>query len=182
MDRYEVFAQAIGLLAMAMNVLSYQQKGQRRTIVFQLFGSLLFSVNYLMLGATMGAVLNLIGVIRAIIYMERDRFHAAHIAWFFGFSAVYILSYALTVTAFGNQSTSTNPIIELLPVIAMIVATFSYRYKEAKMIRRFGIVSSPLWLTYNIFNGSVGAILCEVLNLISITVGIVRFDIEKRKK
>ena len=73
-------------------------------------------------------------------------------------------------------------IIEVLPVIAMIVATISLRLGKARAVRAFGLISSPLWLIYNCFSGSIGAVASEILNLISIIVGIVRLDIKKENR
>lgn len=182
MEPIEIVAQVIGLVAMAMNVLSYQQKSQKGVIGCQLLGSALFTVNFLLLGATMGAVLNGLGIVRALVYMHKERTKAHKLAWVFAFSAAFILSYVLTFTLFGKEPGTVNLIVEILPVIAMIATTISFRCKGAAAIRMFGIVSSPLWLTYNIINFSVGAICCEVLNLISILIGIIRFDISKGGK
>ena len=74
-----------------------------------------------------------------------------------------------------------NFVIEILPVLAMIVATVAIRLGSSKMVRRLGLISSPLWLTYNCFSGSIGAIASEILNLISIIVGIIRLDLRKKK-
>ena len=43
-------------------------------------------------------------------------------------------------------------------------------------IRKYALISSPLWLIYNIANFSIGAIICEVLSLCSILVGMLRLD------
>ena len=51
MEPVEIAEQAIGLLVMVMNLLSYQQKEKRSVIAFQFFGSGLFAVNFFMLGA-----------------------------------------------------------------------------------------------------------------------------------
>ena len=51
MERIEVAAQMIGLVAMAFNVLSYQQKKHRTAIAFQFAGSALFGLNYLLINA-----------------------------------------------------------------------------------------------------------------------------------
>ena len=178
----EWIAQGIGLVAMAMNLLSYQQKKQRSVICFQFFGCLLFGVNYFMLGAVVGGLLNCIGVIRAAVFLQKERFRATHPAWLWGFSAMYVVSYVLSFTVFHKPLELPDLIVELLPVIAMIVATYSYRFREARDIRRFGLVCSPLWLIYNLCNFSIGAICCEVLNLVSIGVGMLRFDIKKQDK
>lgn len=180
METTEIIAQAIGIFAMAFNLLSYQQKTRKGAIVFQLFGTTLFTINFLMLGAMVGGLLNLVGAIRAIIFINKEKLRADHIAWQIGFIAVYFASYILTFTVFGKEATVFNLIVEFLPLIGMIATTISYRFSDAKSIRKFGLISSPAWLVYNIANMSVGAILCEVLSLGSIIIGIVRLD--KKKK
>lgn len=181
MTTTELIAQGIGLVAMAMNLISYQQKKRKAVIGFQFFGSLLFGINYFMLGAVVGGLLNCVGVIRAVVFLQKERFHGAHPAWLWGFSVCYVLSYVLSFTVFGMPLEIKNLTVEILPVIAMIVATYSYRLREAKDIRRFGLVCSPLWLVYNICNFSIGAICCEALNLVSIVVGMLRFDLKKQE-
>ena len=180
MTAFEFVAQAFGILGMVLNVLSYQQKKQRTVIGFQLMGSVFFAINYFMLGAPVGAILNLLAIARAIVYMEKKRFRSDRIWWIFAFSATYVATYILTFTALGKEPTLQNFFFESLPVIGMILTTVSFRFSEAKTIRRFGIFNSPMWLTYNIVNFSVGAICCEILNLVSIVVGMLRFDIKKK--
>ena len=180
METTEIIAQAIGIFAMAFNLLSYQQKTRKGAIVFQLFGTTLFTINFLMLGAMVGGLLNLVGAIRAIIFINKEKLRADHIAWQIGFISVYFASYILTFTSFGKEPDAFNLIIEFLPLIGMIATTISYRFSDAKSIRKFGLISSPAWLVYNIANMSVGAILCEVLSLGSIIIGIVRLDREKK--
>ena len=65
-------------------------------------------------------------------------------------------------------------------MIGMVALTISYRLNDAKAIRRFGLISSPSWLIYNIANLSIGAIFCEVLSLGSILIGIFRLDRSKK--
>lgn len=179
MDTIEIIAQSVGILGMIANFLSFQQKAQRKVVAFQFFSALLFGINYLMLKAYMGALLNIIGVIRAIVFINREKLKADHIGWLVFFILAFSSTYPLVFTVFKKEPTPINLIIELLPVIAMILATISYRYTKAKDIRRFGVFSSPMWLIYNIFCFSIGAIISEILNLISIVIGIIRFDLKK---
>lgn len=58
---------------MAMNILSYQGKQPKTVIWIQFFGSLFFAVHFFALNAITGALLNLIGVLRAAIYANKDR-------------------------------------------------------------------------------------------------------------
>ncbi len=67
----------------------------------------------------------------------------------------------------------------LLPVIAITATTVSFKIGSAKAIRRYGLVSAPLWLIYNIINVAIGAVVCEVLTLCPIFIGMERYDKNK---
>lgn len=176
MDLYSLTAQIIGLVAMAFCTLSYQQKTRSRVIAFQLVGTFLFSINFFMLGAILGCILNAVSAIRAVVFLNKEKLRADRHPWLLGFLAVYALSYVLVFTVFGTEPTALNLILEFLPVIGMVAITISFRMTDAKAIRKYALISSPCWLIYNIATLSIGAIVCEVLNLCSIIVGILRFD------
>lgn len=179
MSLITLIAQLVGIAAMAFNILSYQQKTRARAIGFQFFGSALFAVNYFLLGAMVGGILNLVGTVRAIVFLNKEKLQAQRLPWLFGFTAVYLASYVLTFTVFGKALTPFNLIVEFLPVIGMTATTISFRLTDAKSIRRYGLISSPSWLIYNIVNVSIGAICCEVLSLGSILIGMLRYDRKK---
>ena len=178
----ELIAQIIGLAAMSFNILSYQQKTRSRVIGFQLFGGLLFCINFFLLGAISGSLLNAVAVVRAIVFLNKEKLHADHPVWLAGFVGVYLLCYGLTFTVFGTEATARSLILEALPVIGMTATTISFRLTDAKAIRRYGLISSPSWLIYNVASFSIGAIICEVLSLGSIVLGILRLDREQPKK
>ena len=179
MDIKTLIAQTLGIFAMALNILSYQQKKHSQAIACQLVGSLLFIFNYYLLGATMGTIMNAVGFIRAIVYLKRKTFHADHILWLLGFVVTYVTSYVLTFTVFGKEPTPANLLVEFLPVIGMTATTISFRLTDAKAIRRFGLVSAPEWLVYNFLSRSVGGTLCDLFGLCSICIGMVRLDRKK---
>ena len=176
MEPIEIIAQAIGIVAMVFNILSYQGKKQKTVITLQLFGGLLFAVNFWMIGAKVGGILNVIAVIRALIFLFKDKLKANSVFWLIGFILSYITVYILTFTTFGTELTPWTLIRELLPVIGMTALSVGFRLKDAANIRKYGLVSSPAWLIYNIAVGSWGAIICETLTLISIFVGMFRHD------
>jgi len=177
----EIVAQGFGILGMIANFLSFQQKKQKGAIAFQFFAALLFAVNFFMLGAYIGALLNIVGVLRALVFVNREKLKAEHPVWLIAFILAFSSTYPLVFTVFGKEANAQNLIIELLPVVAMILSTISFRLTKARDIRRFGLFSSPMWLIYNIFCFSIGAIISEILNLISIIIGIIRFDIKRKQ-
>ena len=176
MKPIEIIAQIIGIFAMLFNILSYQCKQQKAVIAMQLVGGFLFAVNFLMLGALVGGILNIIAVMRAILFLFKDKLKADRLPWLFGFVASYIAVYILNFTLFGKEPTAFNLMIELLPVIGMTALNIGFRMKDAGDIRKWGLVSSPAWLVYNVVVVSVGAIICEALTLISIFMGMFRHD------
>lgn len=173
---YDVIAQVIGIVAMIFTVISFQQKDKKTVIALQLVGTALFSINYFMLGAIVGGISNILGVLRAIVYLDRKRFGADKPFWLIFFIAGFIGAYALTFTVFAKEYTLANAILEALPIFAMITFTIGYHLGSAKMIRQFALFCSPLWLTYNIINTVIGATVCEVISLCSIVIGMIRHD------
>ena len=179
MDTYDIIAQAIGIVAMALNILSYQQKQQRNIIIMQFFGASLFAVNMFMIGATVGGLLNLIGAFRAIVFANKERFRADRIIWVHFFNLLYIASYVLTFTVFGKEPTWINFLVEFLPIVGMVATGIGFYLSKASTVRKLGLVSSPSWLVYNVFNMAIGGIICEILAMISIITAMIRLDFKK---
>lgn len=182
MPPIEIVAQIIGIIAMAFNILSYQQKRQRYIIVWQLLGTSLFTVNFFLLGAYTGALLNAIGIVRAIVFLNKKTLKSDHPLWLWGFICVYIISYVLTFTVFHKDFNATTAIVELLPVVGMTATTLAFRSKSAKSTRLLGLISAPSWLVYNIFAKSMGAILCAAFCMVSILIGYIRLDRNTNKE
>ncbi len=180
MTTTQIIAQIIGIVAMAFNILSYQFKKKSTVIAAQLLGGTFFAVNFLMLGATVGGILNILAVVRATVFLFKDKLKADRLPWLIGFAASYIAVYILNFTLFGKAPTGFNLIVEILPVIGMLALNIGFMRKDASDIRKFGLISSPAWLIYNIIVGSWGAIICESLTLISIFAAMLRIDKPKK--
>ena len=178
----ETVAQIIGFVAMAICIASFQQKSQRGIILFQMFSSFLWMINLILLGGSAGALLNLVGVFRSLVFGNKQKFHAEKIAWVWGFVASYLVMYILTFTLFGKEPTAAHFAIEFLPVIGMTVNTFAFYSKKARTVRLLGLINSPMWLIYDAFTGSPFGVFNEIFCLCSIIIGLVRFDLKKRKE
>lgn len=182
MTVFDLIAQAVGIVGMMFNILSFQQKTPKKVITFQFFGSVLFALNYLMMGAPVGMCMNIVGIMRAVVYSNREKFRAERPFWLILFISLYALSYILSFTVFGMDFTARNAVIELLPVIGMTATTISFRLQNAATIRKFGFISSPCWLTYNAINFAIGGAICEIFSLCSIVIGLIRYDLKPRTK
>ena len=176
MTPYEIAGQVTSIIAMGFNIISYQQKLQKRLIICQFLGGTFFAISFFLLGATVGALLNILAVIRALLFISPKKLNASHPAWLAAFFVCYVLFYILSFTVFGTEPTLPNLAIEILPVIGMTSLSIAMMFQDSSKVRQFGLISSPAWLIYNIYYLSVGAIVCESLSLISIFIGMLRHD------
>ena len=183
METVEIIAQIAGVFGMIFISTSFQYKTQRNLILSQMVGATFFFLNFLLLGIAagtvlIGAIMNLIGILRAVVFSNKDKFHADKPIWLIGFIAAYFVSYVLVFTLFGTSVNAKNIIVEALPVIGMTSSTIAFLSKEAKQTRRLGFITSPSWLIYDAINLSIGGVITEVLSLASITLGIIRHDLK----
>lgn len=178
----EIIAQIIGIIGLFINVIIFQQKKQERVLILQFVATIFWFTNFLLLGAMTGAILNAIGTVRALVYYFEKRTKAKSVVWLMLFTIAYSVPFVLTFWIFGTTLNVRNFIIELLPVIAMVAETVGLKLGTPKTLRILRGIASPMWLVYNCFAGSVGAILAEGLSLVSIVVGIIRLDLKKQNQ
>jgi hypothetical protein len=179
--------QVLGIVGMCFNILSYQCKKQRGIVTMQLIASGIFMVHFFLLGALIGAVLNAISLFRAMVFVNRGKNWADKVLWLYVFIFLSCLAYVINFTllknmSFPNGTVYTDFIVEVLPVIGMVSSTFSMRTRYASVARKLSLITSPLWLVYNIINSSIAGMITEIFALISIITGIIRLDLKKKNK
>ena len=72
--------------------------------------------------------------------------------------------------------------ISLLPTVGMTIISFALWNKNEKKVRKLSLFARPFWFTYVLISKSYAGIITEILLLISIIIGIIRYDIIKKKK
>ena len=161
---YEFIAQGIGVIAAAVAILSFQFKQNKVLFALQAFSGLMFFVNFLMLGSYTAACLNLINLFRGALLAAGDRFKSR---WFAAaLMAVYTV---VTVVTSANW-------LSLLVLAAQLVGTVVMWSRKGKVIRLGQLfVVSPAWLIHNILNFSLGGLITEIVNILSILVSLVRY-------
>lgn len=163
-------AQMVGLLAVITFLVSYQQKKRKNIITFNTISRILYIIQYIMLRAFEGAVLDVLGAFSSIIAHNADkRFIHKHLkAFVFAInSAILIIGLLLYENMFS-----------LFPVIGVILHTSAFWISEEKMIRRVSFLGSPFWLVYNLASCAYGSAIGDVLTMVSIGIAIYRYDIE----
>ena len=167
-------AQAVGVAAMIFAFLSFQFNSKKMIIIFQAISSLLFATHYGLLtltgeAALTGAILNLVNIAKCVVFcfaLDGKKWASFKI-WVPVFLAFNLISGILTWEAWYS----------ILPVIGFIFPIIAYLPKKNRTVRMLYVPASPCWLVYNIMTGAWPALITECLNLISLSVAIIRFDI-----
>ncbi|MCQ2463480.1 MAG: YgjV family protein [Clostridia bacterium] len=158
--------QCIGFAAMGMGIVSYQFNKRKTLLIIQAFMGLTWAVHFLLLKEMTGAAMNLIGMVRAFVYSNRDKKWACSKVIPFVFSASFITASVLTYDGWKS----------LLPMVAMVMASFVFWSENTGTLRRLNIPCSMLWLVYDAMSSSWAGVANEVFVLVSIAVAMVRFD------
>lgn len=156
---------------MAIIVVSYQQKTHKNILIFQMASGLLFTVHYILLGAYTGAIMNLLGSFRSLVYANRSKKWASSVIWPILFSIAFLISGILTW----------DNVFSIFPLIAMLMSSVVLWIEQPKINRMLSLPTSTCWLIYNIKTVSIAGIVTEIFVLTSIIIGIFRLDIKKKK-
>ena len=62
--------QGVGVAALIIAMLSFQQRTQKKIVLYQLVSSVLFTAHFFMIGAYVGSLLNFIGIFRAAVFAK----------------------------------------------------------------------------------------------------------------
>ena len=175
MTKTEIIAQAFGIVGLVIVVLSYQLKNNKSFFLAQAMGSLFFFANFFLIGAYGGAFFNLVNLIRGLLLTENPGKRWKLILIEVAYVGCLIFSVFL----------DPRPIAILfaaLPFTGLIAMTVFMVRARPVPIRVFQIAwMSPSWIAHNIFNLSVGGLVCEVLNMVSSAVFLLRGKHDKQK-
>lgn len=166
-----IVIQIIGIAAMLFSVFSFQMNKHKHIMIMQILATTLFGLQYFLLGAYTGMAVDIVATLRGIVFYHRDKEWAKSNIWIAVFIIMFILSGFLTWQ--GPSS--------LLMTSAMILNTFSFSFTKPKLVRSTILISSPLVLIYNILTESIGGIINEVCVELSSIIGLLRYDIKRKK-
>lgn len=173
----DYIAQGFGLIGLGIIVYSFQCKKNRYFFLMQGLGSLMFFVNFLLIGAYAGAFFNLTNLVRGLLYSKDTKKLWKLILIEF----LYTLSFAFSAYLVWGDWFSV--FIAALPYITLLIMSVLMYNENGKHIRYFQFaLMSPSWIVHNIFNFSLGGILCESFNMISVIISFVRYGKEGFEK
>ena len=192
---YEIITQAIGFIAIFINIMAVQFNSHAKIVVMRTIGSFLFGVQYVMLSAYTGVVMEAIGWIRNLVFIYLVKKNVSTKPWIVFFSLVtvalgvttIILSWNASIDAVGRWTSDLSFAtvlavgISIISIIAKVLSTVAYGIDDAHKIRMLNIPTCSCWLVYNFVAFSLAGILNEIMTLCSVTVAEVRYSKTKKQ-
>lgn len=170
MEHIEIIAQFFGILGLIISVLSFQEQDNKRFFIEQGLSGLMFFLNFILIGAISAALFNLTNLVRGAFFAKKDKK-----LW----KLISVMLLYSVCLAFSLSKIVDDPfqiflsVLTYLPLEVMTVLMWLGNGKHIRYGQFF--VSSPSWIIHNIFNFSLGGILCEVFNMTSVIVSFIRY-------
>lgn len=166
----EIIAQAFGIVGLVIIVSSFQCKKNKNFFLMQGIGSLAFVINFFLISAYAGAMYNITNLIRGMLFSKEDKKIWKLILLIILYTACFAFSAYLT---WGDWLMI---FFAALPFIGLVPMTVLMWMADGKRIRYFQVAfMSPAWIVHNIFNFSLGGILCESFSMISTIISFIRY-------
>ena len=162
-----IIPQIIGLAAVATFLLSYQQKNRHSIILLNVTSRALYILQYILLGAFEGAVLDILGAISSMIAAKKDtpilKKHTK--IWALCIDLVIVIAGLLLYV---------NP-FSLLPIIGVLLHTTAFWINDEKTIRRVSLLGSPFWFVYNFASRAYGSAVGDLVTMVSIVTAMIKY-------
>ena len=165
-------ANLIGFFAVILFLLSYQQKKRINILICNATSRVLYVLQYILLSAFEGAVLDVLGILISIAAHRKDTpFVKKHIKLFIITGNILMLGAGILLY---------KNIFSLFSMLGVMLHINALCFNNEKKIRRMSIAGSPFWLIYNFTNKAYGSAVGDVLSIVSIALAMFRYDFKKK--
>jgi len=164
--------QGLGLGTLLLFVISLQQRKKENLLLFQVAGTTLFIVQYILTGKYTGAVLFAVVLIRGLVFWwyKSKNLQPSRIV-------LLIFLAVLSVSAWFSWQNW----LSVIPLIATTVKTWGTWQDDMKNVRKTSLLSQSSMIAYNLSAGMFTGALTELCNLVSTMIAIKRFDCKNNR-
>ena len=165
--KIDIIIQIIGFGATAAGVSAFLIKNVRKLYIMQAVSSMLFVVQFFLLGGYSGSAMIIVDGLRSIALSTEKPFVKSK-----AFLAVVL---PMCVAAFFIASENfTDPITYLTLIASMICAT-AFWTENSQIIRLAQIIIvSPLWFIYSVHTNSIGGAVSQVLMIMASVIFLIK--------
>ena len=168
---YSIILNAFGVIAIACKVVEYQSKKRVSAFILAMASQLLWVSYFVLSGDFISGISCLITFGSVMIFTQREKHQwAKSVWWLVGFLIVQL---GLSVLTFKGAR-------DIFPLLAGVTGVVAYYCVDMKKYRAISFFYAMFWLLNSISKGYILALVSDSASLISVSIGIVRYDILKK--
>ena len=168
----QLLATIVGAIAAIVFIASYQMRARKWILLLGAVSRILFVLQYVLLGAFAGAVLDVIGALAALIAGRRE--HPAVKKLLIPIIVITHLSLlACCVLLYQN-------IFDIFALLGTSLHVAALWFTREKTIRRISLCGSPCWLVYNLASRAYFSAVSDSFAICSIILAMLRYDRVKK--
>lgn len=161
----QLLGHSIGAVSIGLFFLSYQVFDKKKLLFVQTLATTLLCLQYILIGAYSGFGLNIVCIIRNVLYYHRDKKFLSGLWLPISLSALMVV-----VSLF-----SWDGYYSLFIIFGLAINTVCMGICNSQNLRKSILITCPLILIYNIFSGSYSGIISESISICSALIGIFRY-------
>ena len=163
-----------GFVAVALFLLGYLQKDRAKIIALNLASRALCIVQYVLVGALAGAVLDIAGAISTFFAQNIERpAYKKHKPLIFIINNIVLIG--IGILMYKN-------IFSIFLILGVTLQTDALWLKNEKHVRLISLLCCPFCFTYNLTSGAIGSAIGDTLAFCSLIYSTVRYDLHPTKK
>lgn len=162
-----LYAQFIGAAALLTIILSVQCRKKKNVMFIQMIANVLYSFQYILLGAYSAAYLNIVTIVRSLScyeYDKRKKKYPIILTVIFSLSCI-VLGYIFYDGA-----------LVIIPVTITIAYTVGASFKDPNVFRKVFLMCSFIWMYYNFKVGAYVSVFGNVCEVISTSIALKRYS------
>ena len=159
----------LGILGILTTIMVYQQKTQKRLLIWKMITDVIWILHYWVLGAYSAIAITVVAILRSIVLLNVHQKWAQSKAWLYIFLGA---SLALSLIAWQNAYSA-------LMLLSSFLCIIAYWLKKPMLTRLLSIPAASSSLIYNYVFHSREGVLSNIFSISSAIVGFFRHDIQQ---
>lgn len=166
-----ILSQIIGGIGLLFLVYSLQKNNRKKLLKYQVMSSLMFSLQYFLLGAYSGGFMHFMCMIRNHLFGKYRKG-----------SVPFKLLLIILLVIILLSSISYVGFISLLPMLAVVMYSIALWCGNLTYIRIVEVIGCTLFVIYSFYVVSISGVIASLVEISSALVAIFRFDLKKKRK
>lgn len=159
-------AHICALIGFIFLIISTQVKEKNKILLFQSLFSFFFFLQYILLGVYSAGILNLVSLVRNIVYYKNTNKISTY--------SIIILTFLVGLICTIFDMKNYIFIISVIPLIINLLYAYSLSKNNIVLIKKVFLVCSIIWVIYDYFVKAYVGLICNSLEMLSYVMYFIR--------